>query len=142
MSRPDGGPNWGPALLRGCTDREVARFMARADWLDVPAGHVLARPGDRGGDVHVILVGRATVHDAGQLVAQLGPGDYCGELAPLELAPTATVVMETAGTLLVVPQPAFFSLLAELPTVVQRMLGRLAPGNRSWEDPADDRLFA
>ena len=127
MHHGAGAQTWGLALLRGCTDKEVARFMARADWLDVPAGHVLVREGELTKEFYVLLVGQATVRRGGRIVAELGPGVYCGELAILDPAPrSATVVMDTAGTVLAIGQREFLALLEEMPTVSRRLLNGLA----------------
>jgi CRP-like cAMP-binding protein len=109
--------------------------MARAGWVEVPAGHVLVREGERSTDLFVIHVGRATVHSDGHLVAQLGPGDYCGELVPLDPAPpTTTVIAHAAATLLVVPRADVVALLEELPSVVRRTLGGLARRTQGFGD--------
>ena len=49
-----------------------------------PSGHVVVRQGAGVHFLHIILSGTATVSADGAQVAQLGPGDFFGEIALLE----------------------------------------------------------
>ena len=67
-------------LFSGCTDKELAFIATRADEVDLPAGKVLCKRGESGGDFFVIVEGRVDV-DAPNRKRELGPGDFFGEIA-------------------------------------------------------------
>ena len=72
--------------------RDLAAVAQQTDEIDVPAGKVLAQEGDIGQEFFVIDSGSAEVTRGGEHVADLGPGDFFGEIGLLERAlRTATV---------------------------------------------------
>ena len=77
--------------------------MSVAEEIEVPAGRVLIRQGDRGKEAFVIHEGRAKAAIRGKGSAKLQPGDCFGEMALLHSAPrSATVTAETDMRLLVI----------------------------------------
>jgi CRP/FNR family transcriptional regulator, cyclic AMP receptor protein len=93
----------------------------------LPAGTVLTRQGDTGHEFFVILSGSASVAHDGVHVADLGPGDFQGEIALLDHSPrTATVTCTTPVTLLVASQREFSALFDRAPTLAKEMLPTLA----------------
>ena len=81
------------AQLSRAEVNEVAKI---ADEIDVKAGKVLTREGDRGNEFFVLLDGAAEVHQGGKKVRMLGPGDFFGEIALVSRSPrTATVTTTT-----------------------------------------------
>ena len=71
---------------------EVNEVAKIADEIDVKAGKVLTREGDRGNEFFVLLDGAAEVHRGGRKVRMLGAGDFFGEIALVSRSPrTATV---------------------------------------------------
>ena len=89
------------ALFTGCDNKELAQVAALATEVEIPEGKVLAREGSPGREFYVILEGKAQVSIDGSEVATLGPGDFCGEMALLDLGPrvatvTASTPMEVA----------------------------------------------
>lgn len=76
------------------------------------AGEVVVRLGEPGQAFYVLKRGRALVERAGQSLALLGPGDFFGEDALVTDKPrNATVTMQTAGELLVLPKQRFLRFL-------------------------------
>jgi CRP/FNR family cyclic AMP-dependent transcriptional regulator len=59
----------------------------------------------------------------GEAIADLGPGDYFGELALLDAGPrTATVVATDAIDVLVIGRQQFNTVLDEVPGLARRLL--------------------
>jgi CRP-like cAMP-binding protein len=77
------------------------RFAVWVDELKVDKGRHLAEQGDWAYELFVIEDGRAEVHQDGEKIAELGPGEFFGEMGVLEKAPrNATVVAATPMRLL------------------------------------------
>jgi CRP-like cAMP-binding protein len=118
------------ALLRGgwlfseCTDDELERIAALAHSTRVPAGHVVVREGDEGGEFFVMVDGRTRVTVEDQPVADLGPGSFFGEMALLDGGErVATVTAATDLELLVLHREEFNEMLAmTMPTVAPKLL--------------------
>jgi CRP-like cAMP-binding protein len=78
----------GACRLFGGVDRAVLeRIASRATEIDVPAGHVIARQNEIGTGFFVIMEGQVRVVRDGRRVAELGPGDFFGELSVLDGQP-------------------------------------------------------
>jgi CRP/FNR family cyclic AMP-dependent transcriptional regulator len=77
------------------------RFAVWVSELEVPQGQHLADEGEYAYDLFVIEDGTAEVIQDGNTVAELGPGEFFGEMGVLERAPrNATVIAQTPMTLL------------------------------------------
>ncbi len=114
-------------LFAECSKQELARIASLADELDVRAGKVLAREGDRGREFFVIVEGTVEVHAKGRKVAELKAGDFFGEVALVSNAPRiATVTATTPMRVLVITDRAFRALLAKSPRIQSKVLQALA----------------
>ena len=116
----------------GMSKRELAAIAQQTDEVDVPAGRVLAREGDFGDEFFIIDAGTAEVTRGGDAIAELGPGDFFGEMALLEAdRRTATVTAKTPMSLVVMTRPNFRSLDRAQPevhaTVAKAIAERHAP---------------
>jgi CRP/FNR family transcriptional regulator, cyclic AMP receptor protein len=77
------------------------RFAVWVDELKVDAGRHLAEQGDYAYELFVIEDGTAEVQRDGEKIAELGPGEFFGEMGVLEQAQrNATVVAATPMRLL------------------------------------------
>lgn len=98
----------GLPFLRGCSDRVLADVAAAVDERAVPAGQVLTRQGETGGEAFVVVEGWAAAYRDGEPVAAIGPGEFIGEMAMPEHAPRrTTVIAKTAMQLLVIGPGTF-----------------------------------
>ncbi len=107
-------------LFAGLGKREQKALAQRADEVDVPQGKKLAREGEFAYEFFVIKRGTAEVTCNGDSVAELGPGDFFGEIAILaEERRTATVTATSTMELIVLTSGAFRALQREQPDVAQ-----------------------
>jgi CRP/FNR family transcriptional regulator, cyclic AMP receptor protein len=116
----------------GMSKRDLAAIAQQIDEVDVPAGRVLAREGDFGNEFFIIDAGTAEVTRGGDTLAELGPGDFFGEMALLEEdRRTATVTAKTPMSLFVMTRSNFRSLDRTQPevhaTVAKAIAERHAP---------------
>ncbi len=96
------------------------------------AGTVIAREGERGIGLFLILEGETKVTIGGKTKAKLGPGEFFGEVALLDGGPrTATVTAVTAVKLLGITGWVFRGLLQEHPTIALKTLESVAGRLRS-----------
>jgi CRP/FNR family cyclic AMP-dependent transcriptional regulator len=114
-------------LFADCSRKQLQAVAAATTELDVPAGKVFVREGERGHEAFVIVEGTAVVSRKDQQIATLKAGDVVGELAPLTGGVrTATVVAESQMLVLVIGQREFGALLDEVPGLAVRVLHNLA----------------
>jgi len=114
-------------LFSACTDRELAPIVRAMDEVSVGAGKEIVAEGTAGHDFYLIISGGATVSRDGATVAELGPGQYFGELALLDGAPRNATVTATEPTdLLVLGQREFAAVLDSSPGVARKLLTQMA----------------
>jgi CRP-like cAMP-binding protein len=110
-------------LFSGCTKSELRDIASLQSDYVAEESDVLTEQGSQGDDFFIIVSGRANVIRNGVRVAQLGPGDFFGEMAPLDGGPrTATVVADTEMQLSILSGRDFSLLLASFPTVSRKIL--------------------
>jgi len=103
-----------------------------ADELDLPAGKVMAKQGDRGREFFVLLEGEADVTKGGESINTMHGGDFFGEIALVTQMPrTATVTATTDVRVLVITERDFAALLKRSPEVgrgvAEALAERIAP---------------
>ena len=98
--------------------RELTTVAQQIDEIDVAPGRVLAREGDLGHEFFVIVDGTAEVTRGEARLAELGPGDFFGEMALVdEERRTATVTATTPMRMLVMTRQAFRAIDRSMPAV-------------------------
>lgn len=109
----------------------------RVEDIEVGAGKVLVSEGAAGAEFFAIIKGNASVSRHGQEVAQLGPGDFFGDLALLDRAPrNATITAVTPMELVVLGQREFAALIDEVPGFARKLLAGLARRLRAYDAKA------
>ena len=114
-------------LFAKLDDGELADVGRHADEVSVAEGEVLVTQDTSGNSFYVIIEGRADVVKDGQKLAELGNGDFLGEMALLEDLPRSATVVTTAPTrLLEMHRRDFSSVLDSAPHLARKMLATLA----------------
>jgi CRP-like cAMP-binding protein len=99
-------------FFSGMSKSDLAAVAQQTDEVDVPAGKVLAREGDFGEEFFLIETGTAQVTRGGTPIAELGAGDFFGEMALLEEDDrrNATVTATSPMSLIVMTRASFRAL--------------------------------
>jgi CRP-like cAMP-binding protein len=118
----------GVQLFSALSELELRRVSEIAVRSHEPAGALLAREGERGNELIVILDGSVEVRHQGRLVATLGAGDHFGEIALVDehARRTATVVATSRVTVAYLGRHEFVRLLSSSPQVASSMLAAMA----------------
>jgi CRP/FNR family transcriptional regulator, cyclic AMP receptor protein len=99
--------------------REVAR---QADEVDVEPGRQLVREGEFAYEFFAIEEGTAEVRRGDQLLAELGPGDFFGEMGLIgQVTRNASVLATSPMRVLVLTGSAFRHIERELPEVSKQI---------------------
>jgi len=117
-------------LFSDCSQRDLQTVARVVREIRHRAGTVIAREGEPGVGLFILLEGTAEVSIGGRKKATLGPGEFFGEIALLDGGPrTATVTAKTDVNLLGLTEWVFRGLMSEHPTIalktLQQMAGRL-----------------
>lgn len=123
------------SAFRGCSDKELRRIDSLTHFVELPKGSVLCMQGAVGRQTFVVASGVADVLIDGIVVATVGPGSFVGEMSVLDCERrTATVVAQTAMTVIVMGPRELEQLFFDFPQVARTMLatvsGRLRLANR------------
>jgi CRP/FNR family transcriptional regulator, cyclic AMP receptor protein len=122
-------------IFAACSTRDLEAISRLSTTLDIPPGRVLATEGTPGHEFVVIRAGTVDVTRNGTKLAELGPGDYFGEISLIDGGPrTATVTAVTPVTIEVVERRDFDSLMEKVPGLPQRLMLGLAARLREKTD--------
>jgi CRP/FNR family transcriptional regulator, cyclic AMP receptor protein len=114
-------------LFSACSPKELDLIGSLTTPLTFPAGQQLTAEGKTGLEFIAIVEGRARVMVNGTQVAELGAGDFIGEVSLLDGGPrTATVIAESDVVAEVSSRQEFDQLIDRVPHVAKRLLIGLA----------------
>ena len=114
-------------LFSACSASQLRTIRRQIEEITVDAGTVLCEEGTVGKEFFFIVDGVASVRRNGRKIASLGRGQYFGELSLLDRRPrSATVVSESAMSLLVLDQRRFNGLLDAVPALSHKLLVAMA----------------
>jgi CRP-like cAMP-binding protein len=120
------------ALFRGVDDDGLAAVAAKVTEIAFDAGRTIVRQGEVGTGFFLIASGQANVVRGGRTIAELGPGQFFGELSLLDQQPRiANVVAATAVECLALASWDFEAILASQPGVALAILRGVARRLRS-----------
>jgi len=110
-------------LFRSLSQRHLGAVAKYTDAHRARPGAILTKRGQHGLEAFVIVEGRARVESGGKAIAELGPGDFLGELSLIDGGPrSATVIAETPMTLLVIRRRDFKLLRDSIPGLQEKLL--------------------
>lgn len=124
-------------LFSGVGLAVLEHVAARATEIDFPAGHVIARQNEIGTGFFVIMEGQVRVIRDGRQLAELGPGDFFGELSVLDGQPrNAQVVAVGPCRCLALASWDLEALLTENPPLALVIIRGLAARLRATTEQA------
>jgi CRP/FNR family transcriptional regulator, cyclic AMP receptor protein len=113
-------------LFSGCSKSELRALASTADELDLREGTIITREGRPGREFFVLISGTAEVTKKGKEVAQLGAGDWFGEIALLTDVPrTATVKATSSVDVLVITDRRFRTVVETMPSIALKILSTI-----------------
>ena len=122
-------------LFEHVSDRGLRAIVSAADEIDEPRGTVLIGEGDLRRELFVLLTGTAKVTRRGRKIAEVGPGDFFGEIALVSGGPrTATVKAESDVRVMMLAPARFETVLDSEPSVRDEVLRALGERLRSHEN--------
>jgi len=114
-------------LFSECTKAELIEVAISADERMAWEGEELTQEGRLGREFFIVVDGAVAVRRGGRKLADLGPGDWFGEIAILTHKPrTATVTATSPVSLLVISDRAFRQLVERSPRIALRVLRSVA----------------
>jgi CRP/FNR family transcriptional regulator, cyclic AMP receptor protein len=114
-------------LFAECTKAELVEVAISADEREAASGQVLTQEGQRGREFFMLIAGAVAVTRGGRKLADLGPGDWFGEIAILTYKPrTATVTATSPVHLLVISDRAFRRVVETTPRIALKVLRNVA----------------
>jgi glycogen debranching enzyme len=128
-------------LLHSLSDDEFRPLAEQVQVRTYPPGTTIVAQGEAGQTLYIILAGRVGVlhhardRTATALLAELGPGDFFGEMALLEQRPrSADVVATTATTCGLLDSAVFREHVLGKPQIVAALLAALSQRLRAVAD--------
>jgi len=110
------------AIFSGLSKKELERLAAWTDEISIREGEDLVTEGRFAHEFFVIEDGSAEVLQCGDRIAELGAGDFFGEIALLETERrTATVRATTPMEVIMMFGPNFKQMEREMPAVADRI---------------------
>jgi CRP-like cAMP-binding protein len=128
----------GIALFEGLDHRQREEVARTADEIDVDAGKRLVSAGRFGYEFFVIENGTAEVLRGDEHIADLGPGDFFGEMAILsDTVRSADVVASSPMTAIVMTDSQFRTLAHRMPDVAEKIREACRARTREMQTQAE-----
>jgi CRP/FNR family cyclic AMP-dependent transcriptional regulator len=114
-------------LFAGCSKAELRELSLVADELDLREGRTLVREGQTGREFFILVDGTVRVSRDEKKLADLGPGDWFGEIALLtNTSRTGSVVATSPVRVLVITDRGFRRVVDSMPSIAMKVLAGLA----------------
>jgi CRP/FNR family transcriptional regulator, cyclic AMP receptor protein len=123
-------------LFAGLNRKERRALAPRADEVELEQGRVIVREGEWAYEFFAIEDGTAEVRRGEQLLAELGPGDFFGEMGLVgDTRRNANVVASSPLKVVVMTAQAFRQTSRELPEVAAKICTAIEERCRHLEVP-------
>lgn len=110
-------------------------FRHSPEFLEIKSGEVLLKEGDIGEEMYVLIEGTAKIEYRGIFFAEIGPGDFVGELAVIDGSPRlATTIAITDCRFVAINRTRFEFLVAETPNFALEVMRVLAQRLRRTDE--------
>jgi CRP-like cAMP-binding protein len=117
----------GCPLFTGSEPDDLAALAGMATEVRFPAGHVIARQGEIGSGLFLVVNGRVRIVRDGRALAELGPGEFFGELSVIDRLPrTAQAAAVEETTCLALASWDFERVVLEQPRLALAIMRGLA----------------
>jgi CRP/FNR family cyclic AMP-dependent transcriptional regulator len=121
-------------LFAGLNRKERRALAPRADEVELEQGRVIVREGEWAYEFFAIEDGTAEVRRGEQLLAELGPGDFFGEMGLVgDTRRNANVIASSPLTVVVMTAQAFRQTSRELPEVAAKIRAAIEERCRDLE---------
>ena len=122
----------GLPLFASLDGRELRQVARHADEVDLPEGRALMNAGRFAYEFCVVLDGRAEVFNDDGAIAQLGPGDFVGEMGAVSRGRrSASVVSLTPMRLVVMTAADLREISRRMPSVAERIEAAIEERSRA-----------
>jgi CRP-like cAMP-binding protein len=126
----------GCPLFGGVSREDLAAIAERAIEVDFPIDHVIARQGEIGTGLFVVIEGAVRVVRDGEELARMGAGDFFGEMSVIDGLPRVAQVITTEPTrCLALASWEFERLVLANPTIGLAILRGLSARLRAKTEP-------
>jgi CRP/FNR family transcriptional regulator, cyclic AMP receptor protein len=123
-------------LFAGLSRKERRALAPRADEVELEQGRVIVREGEWAYEFFAIEDGTAEVRRGEQLLAELGPGDFFGEMGLVgDTRRNANVIASSPLKVVVMTAQAFRQTSRELPDVAAKIRAAIEERCRHLEVP-------
>jgi CRP/FNR family transcriptional regulator, cyclic AMP receptor protein len=114
-------------MFSACTPEQLDVVAARGDSVAAEDGQAVMTEGETGEGFYVITSGRAKVARSGNVVTELEPGDYFGELSLFDPAPrNATITAVGTLSCVLMSRADFTQALDQVPAIRDALLHGMA----------------
>jgi CRP/FNR family cyclic AMP-dependent transcriptional regulator len=121
-------------LFAGLSRKERRALAPRMDEVELEEGRKIVREGEFPYEFFAIEDGTAEVRRGEQFLAELGPGDFFGEMGLVgDTRRNASVIARSPMTVVVMTAPAFRQTARELPEVARRIRGAVEERSRQLD---------
>ena len=126
----------GCPLFGGVAQDDLAAIGERAIEVEFPVDHVIARQGEIGTGLFIVIDGAVRVVRDGEELARLGPGDFFGEMSVIDGLPRVAQVVATEPTrCLALASWEFERIVLDHPTIGLAILRGLSARLRAKTEP-------
>jgi len=134
-------------MFRDLSESELRKVSLHFEFIDLPAGEVLFYEKERGDDMYIVLSGKvkASLFDeqGNELVlAELGPGEFIGEMGMIDQLPRSATVLAQENTRLArLRREAFLKIIRENPSIAINVIRALVSRLRRTDDMVEALAF-